>query len=223
MSIEIREKFEVAAPIDAVWRFVLDPNLVAPCLPGAQLEEVIDERTFLGGVKIKIGAITTQYKGKVELTRVDEAARQVEMSAEGRETSGGLAKARITSTLATTASGGTEVIVEATADLTGKVMQVGSRMIEGVSKQLFQQFAKRLRAKLESQQFASDEAAAVATAPAPESDAPVGAPTPAPNDPGPAAREADEDGEALSIVPLILRAIWDIIAGFFRSLFGGRR
>ena len=110
MSIEIKEKFEVAAPIAQVWEFVMDPNKVAPCLPGAKLEEVIDERNFLGGVKIKIGAITTQYKGKVELTEIDEAAHRVEMAAEGREKSGGLAKARITSTLAAI-DGGTEVVV----------------------------------------------------------------------------------------------------------------
>jgi len=224
MSIEIREKFEVAAPIETVWRFVMDPVQVAPCLPGAKLEEVVDECHFLGGVKIKIGAITTQYKGKVELTNVDDSLHKVEMAAEGRETSGGLAKALITSTLAAT-DGGTEVVVEATADLTGKVMQVGSRMIEGVSKQLFQQFAKRLRKKLEGQ------ASPVADEPrAGESGAnrPVGTAEDADSAAAASARsvaplESDQEDEALSIVPLILRAIWDAILGFFRSLFGGKK
>lgn len=223
MAVEIREKFEVAAPIEAVWRFVMDPTLVAPCLPGAVLDEVVDERNFLGGVKIKIGAITTQYKGKVELTKVDEAARRVEMQAEGRESSGGSAKALIVSTLLPTA-GGTEVTVEATADITGKVMQVGSRMIEGVSKQLFQQFAKRLRGKLEGQQPAPILTASDSAAPITEQvAAPVQA-TPVLQSPRSApAHDARDEDEALSIVPLILRAIWDAIAGFFRALFGRAR
>lgn len=215
MSIEIREKFEVAAPIDAVWRFVMDPVQVAPCLPGAVLDEVVDERNFLGGVKIKIGAITTQYKGKVQLTRVDQAARRVEMSAEGRETSGGLAKALITSSLAPTASGGTEVTVEATADLTGKVMQVGSRMIEGVSRQLFQQFAKRLRNELEGDGVVTIAAAAAVGDSALGVDA-AGGDRPAPP-------KAEPRDEALSIVPLILGAIWEAVVGFFRRLFGRAR
>ncbi len=227
MSIEIREKFEVAAPLEVVWQFVIDPVQVAPCLPGAKLEEVVDERNFLGGVKIKIGAISTQYKGKVELTNVDESLHKVEMAAEGRETSGGLAKALITSTLVAT-NGGTEVVVEATADLTGKVMQVGSRMIEGVSKQLFQQFAKRLRRKLEGQaspvaavagESAAGELAANRSAgPAVEAD-----PVAAASGSSAAPLESDEEDEALSIVPLILRAIWEAILGFFRSLFGGEK
>ena len=72
------------APIETVWQFVMDPHQVAPCLPGAKLEEVVDERNFLGVVKIKIGAITAQYKGKVELTKIDEAGRVVVMSAEAQ-------------------------------------------------------------------------------------------------------------------------------------------
>ncbi len=220
MSIEIREEFEVDAPIDSVWTFVMDPVKIAPCLPGAKLEEVVDERNFLGGVKIKIGAISTQYKGKVELTEVDEAAHRVEMTAEARETSGGLAKALVTCSLSPTDSGGTVVVVEATADLTGKVMQVGSRMIEGVSKQLFQQFAKRLRKKLGGQAPAGvspSETATVAAVPVPA--APAGGAVQSPGS-APPAVEPEEDDEALSVVPLILRAIWEAIVGFFRRLFG---
>ena len=228
MSIEIREEFEVDAPIDAVWAFVMDPVKIAPCLPGAKLEEVVDERNFLGGVKIKIGAISTQYKGKVELTEVDESAHRLGMTAEARETSGGTAKALVTCSLSPTDSGGTVVVVESTADLTGKVMQVGSRMIEGVSKQLFQQFAKRLRKKLIGQtSTAAAPAGAGEAASAAPSDASAQQPDPSPSAPtqpkdvssAPHDEEGEED-EALSVVPLILRAIWEAVVGFFRRLFG---
>jgi len=201
MAIEIREKFEVAAPIETVWRFVMDPHKIAPCLPGAKLEEVVDERNFLGSVKIKIGAITTSYKGKVELTEVDEAGRVVVMLAEGRETSGGMAKGLVTSRLRSLADGQTEVIAEANVDLTGRVMQVGSRMIEGVSHQLFQQFAKKLKKQLEAEPGAAA--------------APTTAESAAPGMPAPPAQEE----EALAILPLILRSLWQAIAGFFRRLF----
>ena len=201
MAIEIREKFEVAAPIETVWRFVMDPHKIAPCLPGAKLEEVVDERNFLGSVKIKIGAITTSYKGKVELTEVDEDGRVVVMLAEGRETSGGMAKGLVTSRLRSLADGQTEVIAEANVDLTGRVMQVGSRMIEGVSHQLFQQFAKKLKKQLEAEPGAAA--------------APATAESAAPGTPAPPAQEE----EALAILPLILRSLWQAIAGFFRRLF----
>ena len=72
MAIEIRETFQVQAPIDTVWRFVMDPEQVVTCMPGAELEQALDDRTFLGRVKIKLGAITTSYKGRVEFTEVDD-------------------------------------------------------------------------------------------------------------------------------------------------------
>jgi carbon monoxide dehydrogenase subunit G len=200
MAIEIREKFAVAAPIETVWAFVMDPHKIAPCLPGAKLEEVVDERNFLGSVKIKIGAITTSYKGKVELTEVDQDNRVVVMLAEGRETSGGMAKGLVTSRLRSLDDGQTEVVAEASVDLTGRVMQVGSRMIEGVSHQLFQQFAKKLKKQLEA------EPGAVAVA--------GGGPVEAG-----AAPPAEQEAEALAILPLILRSLWQAIVGFFRRLF----
>jgi len=150
MAIDIKETFQVAAPIDAVWRFVLDPDKVAACMPGAELEKIVDERTFLGSIKIKVGAITTGYKGRVRFTEVDEAGYRVQMLAEGRETGGGTARAAMSSSLRSLPSGLTEVVTEASVDLTGRIMQVGRGMIQGVSHQLFQQFVRRTKERLEA-------------------------------------------------------------------------
>lgn len=149
MSIQIEETFEIAVPVDVVWRFLLDPHHVVTCMPGAELEQVIDDRTFDGAVKIKLGAITTRYRGRVQITEADDQAHRVCMLAQARETGGGTVKAVITSELRALASDQTEVVISAQVDLTGRVMQIGSRMIEGVSSQLFGQFVTRTRQSLE--------------------------------------------------------------------------
>lgn len=194
MAIEIKEKFEVTAPIDRVWRFVLDPHNVAACMPGASLEEVVDDKTFVGNIKVKVGAVMASYKGRVELVEVDEAAYTVKMKAEGTESGGGTARGSMLSKLVTLPDGRTEVVAEASVDLTGRIMQVGRGMIQGVSKQLFQQFVKSARAQLEA------EAAAVA----------AGAPPPPP----PVQKE-----EAINALSLVFRTLWEAIVGFFRRLF----
>jgi hypothetical protein len=112
-----------------------------------------------------------------------------------------MAKGLVTSRLRSLGDRQTEVIAEANVDLTGRVMQVGSRMIEGVSHQLFQQFAKKLKKQLEAEPGAAA--------------APATAQSAAPGTPAPAAQEE----EALAILPLILRSLWQAIAGFFRRLF----
>ncbi|MCP3983093.1 MAG: SRPBCC family protein [bacterium] len=150
MSIQIEETFQVAVPIETVWQFLLDPHRVVTCMPGAVLEEVVDDRTFNGAVKIKLGAITTRYRGRVHLSEVDEQARRVCMVAEGRETGGGTAKGMVTAELSALPDGQTEVVTSAEVDLTGRVMQVGRGMIQGVSSQLFGQFVTRTRQALEA-------------------------------------------------------------------------
>ncbi len=165
MAIEITETFQVEAPIDAVWRFMLDPHQVVTCMPGAQLEEVVDDRTFLGSVKVKLGAITTSYKGRVQITEMDPQAHNVKLTAEGRETGGGTAKGTLNSQLRSLPDGQTEVLAQASIDLTGRVMQMGRGMIQGVSHQLFQQFVASTRERLEAQPGAAPELAPAESAP----------------------------------------------------------
>jgi len=194
MAIEIRETFQVRAPIEAVWSLVMDPHAVVTCLPGAQLDEVVDERTFLGTVKVKLGAITTSYKGRVVFADVDAQGHRVTVTAEGREAGGGIAKATLSSQLRALPDGQTEVIADATVDLTGRIMQVGRGMIEGVAHQLFLQFVAAVTQRLDVP--------------------PVASASTAPNGPGRAA-----EGAAIRIVPLILHVLWSAITSFVRRLF----
>lgn len=199
MAIEIRETFQVEAPMETVWRFIMDPHTVVTCMPGAQLDEVIDAGAFLGSVKIKVGAITTSYKGRVQFTQVDDQAHMVQMTAEGRETGGGMAKGTMSGQVRGLPGGQTEVVVEANVDLTGRIMQVGRGMIQGVAHQLFLQFVARMKERLPASQAAAAEGAA-----SPLPSAPTTASTTAP----------------IRVLPLILKVMWASLARFFRRLFG---
>jgi carbon monoxide dehydrogenase subunit G len=197
MAIKIQETFQVKAPIDAVWQFMMTPEKVVTCMPGAGLDEVVDERTFLGNVKVKVGAVTSSYKGRVQLTEVDEQGHVVQMVAEGRETGGGLAKGTLSGRLRSLPDGGTEAVVEASVDLTGRIMQVGRGMIQGVAQQLFKQFVSRTQERLEAAEGAEGPQAASQ----------------------PAVGKSDGE-EAIRILPLILGAIWAAIVRLFRRLLG---
>ena len=201
MSIDIRETFQVHAPIDAVWRFIMDPQSVVTCMPGAALDEVVDAQTFLGTVKVKVGAITTSYKGRVQFTEMDEKEHTVRMLAEGRETGGGMAKGTMSSRVRALADGQTEVVAEASVDLTGRIMQVGRGMIQGVAQQLFLQFVARIKERLEAPQ---------ATA-ATDTGAPASATS---------ATAASHENVPIRVLPLVLSVMWASILRFFRRLIG---
>ena len=85
--MELNDSFEVAHPIAAVWEVLTDVERLAPCLPGAQLTGS-DGDVYEGLVKVKVGPITSQYKGKASFTERDDAAHRLLMSASGRDTRG---------------------------------------------------------------------------------------------------------------------------------------
>ena len=133
--------FEVEAPPDTVFRILLDIPTIAPCMPGAQLTGQDDEGRYEGTVKVKLGPITAQYRGKARLTETDESARRAVLLAEGSETRGqGTASATVTA-VCTPAGEGTRVQISTDLKLTGKVAQFGRGVLQDVSSKLIGQFA----------------------------------------------------------------------------------
>ena len=151
MALRIEETFDVRAPEDLVWRWLTDPREVVHCLPGAELTEARDERTYAGKVKVKVGPVTIAYEGVAVIEEQDDAARRIRMRAEGKEAAGsGSARMTMTTTLERHDAGGGVVLrVVADVDVVGRIVQFGRGMIESVSKQIFRQFADCVRATLE--------------------------------------------------------------------------
>ena len=97
--MQISNEFRVAVPIEQAWTVLLDVERIAPCLPGAQLQEVEGDE-YRGIVKIKVGPITAQYRGVARILEADEAERRIVIKGEGRDTRGqGNASATVTALL----------------------------------------------------------------------------------------------------------------------------
>ena len=203
--MELSNAFDVAAPIDRAWRVLTDLERIAPCLPGAQLQEVEGDE-YRGVIKVKVGPVTAQYKGKATFVERDEAAGRAVLSADGRDTRGqGNASATITAQLAPS-DAGTHVVVDTDLKVTGKVAQFGRGVMADVSAKLMAQFVENLETTVLADEGAdgvddavgdvaggdaapvveapvADETAPAATVPdAPEDDV-TSAPEPAPDAP----------------------------------------
>ena len=141
--MELSNDFEVSAPIEKVWEVINDVELIAPCLPGAQLEEVENDE-YKGFVKVKVGPITAQYRGVAKFVEKDDSNHRVVIRGEGRDTRGaGNAAADITASLESTTEG-TRVNVVTDLKITGKVAQFGRGVMADISKKLMSQFADNL-------------------------------------------------------------------------------
>ena len=141
--MKIEDQFRVDVPIDEAWRVLLDVERIAPCMPGAQLQEIEGDE-YRGVVKVKVGPITAQYKGAARIVEADEAARRIVLKGEGRDTRGqGNASATVTVLLAED-DGGTKVDVDTDLNVTGKVAQFGRGVMADVSAKLLAQFVGSL-------------------------------------------------------------------------------
>ncbi len=151
MAEKIEEKFELDAPLDLVWAFLIDPNQIVECLPGAAISGRIDARTYNGTIAIKVGLVTASYAGKVTFERIDPVRRETEIVGVGQDVKGkGSAEMRMMSRLRAVGNGKTEVAVSSDVHLTGIFAQMGRGMIQTVADQMLRQFTVRFKQKLES-------------------------------------------------------------------------
>ena len=145
--MDFSESFTVDAALEDVWGLLTDVERIAPCLPGAQLQE-IDGEDYHGIVKVKVGPITSQYKGTARFEQVDESEHKIVLTAQGRDTKGaGNASAKINVSLEDDAAGDastTQVMVDVHLDLKGKVAQFGRGVLADVSGKLMAKFAQNL-------------------------------------------------------------------------------
>ncbi|HEX8863005.1 MAG TPA: SRPBCC family protein, partial [Actinomycetes bacterium] len=163
--MKIEQNVEVDAPLNRVWALVNDVPRIAPCMPGAQLTNVVDDRTYEGTIRVKLGPINMSYKGTAVLDEIDESTHSARLTASGKDVrGGGTARAGVLMKLEQRSETSTSMAVTADVQLTGKVASFGRGAIQDVSAKLFGQFAQCLRETLEEESRAAAPAAAGAGA-----------------------------------------------------------
>jgi uncharacterized protein len=156
--MQLENSFQVGAPPDKVFSYLLDVTKVVGCVPGAELTEVVDQATFKGKVKVKVGPITVAYSGTARITDRDDAHRSAVLSADGRETTGS-GSARASATMKVQPAGeGSLVEILTEYHVAGRVAQFGRGVMEDVSKRLIKDMASCIQANLEGADPQPDDA-----------------------------------------------------------------
>ena len=201
--MEFDNAFDVPLPPAQAWDVLMDVRRVAPCMPGAKLTEIVDERTFKGTVGVRLGPVALTFGGTARFEDIDAAARRARIKANGTDAKGRGGAMAIVDFSLKEAGSGSAVLVHTNLTLSGSVAQYGRGvgMIQDVANQLIKQFANSLKAEIA-------KSAAATAAP---SVAPSGAPAPPMPQPAPAAKP-------ISGFSLLLRALWSWLG----RLFAGR-
>jgi len=198
----IQNEFTVAQPPEPLWNYLLDVERIAPCMPGAELTEAVDDETWKGKVNMAFGPVKLSFAGTVTIAERDDAAHRITLTAKGMEAKGkGAANATVTSWLEPGPEPtSTTVKMDADITLTGAAAQLSRGLLPEISKKLTQQFADCLQASMTAEAagvVAGEEGAAAAPVPAP--------------------------AKHVGGISLGLAALWAAIKGFFGKLFGGKK
>jgi carbon monoxide dehydrogenase subunit G len=196
MAIKIEKTFQLPESLESVWAFISDPRKVANCLPGAQITETVDDRTFKGVIKVQVGPSVTDYKGQVHIERLDNEKHEIELVGKGQDVRGkGSASMKMTGKVRSLPDGNTEVASVAEVNVVGLLAQMGGRMIQEVSNQMFAQFSANFTARLQQERSPSGDPAT--------------------------AQAGAQDAKPIQALPVLLSAARESVAGSIRRIFKG--
>jgi carbon monoxide dehydrogenase subunit G len=207
--VEFDNSFEVPLPPAEAWAVLMDIQRIAPCMPGAQLTEIVDDKTYKGKIAVRLGPVSLAFAGVVAFEEVDDINRRARVKAQGADAKGRGGANATASFRLEPAGAGSKVLVHTNLSLSGAVAQYGRGvgMIQATASQIMTQFANNLKAQL-----AQQSPAAAAEQPAASHSSTVSAPiSPAPTIPPLAAKP-------ISGFSLMARVLWDRLV----RLFSGR-
>ncbi len=180
--MDITNEFVVPLDPSATWKILLDIRRILPCVPGAELLDVLDDKTYKGKVSVKLGPVALAFVGTAKFEELNEAAKSATVSAKGSDAKGRGGANSIVQFRLEPVEDGTKVIVETNLNLSGSVAQYGraTGVIQGVASQLTAQFAQNLKAMLAHQDDGDEQepGIAAATAPGPSASRAVAGPEP---------------------------------------------
>jgi uncharacterized protein len=214
--MEFDNSFDVPLPAEDAWKVLMDIRRIAPCMPGAELTDMVDERTYKGRIGVRLGPVALSFAGTVKFEEIDDANRTARVAAQGSDSKGRGGANAVASFHLEQTGDGTKVLVHTNLTLSGAVAQYGRGVgiIQITAAQIITQFANNLKAQLAKE--GGPTAATQAVAPLVSSAAP--SPAPPPSQPSPASGGGLGRGGAkpISGFALMTAVLWR----FLRRLFG---
>jgi carbon monoxide dehydrogenase subunit G len=208
--MEFDNTFEVPLPPAEAWPVLMDVQRIAPCMPGAQLTEVVDATTYKGNIAVRLGPVALTFAGLIKFEEIDDANHTARVKAQGTDAKGRGGANAAASFRLEPAGAGSKVVVHTDLTLSGAVAQYGRGvgMIQATAAQLMKQFADNLKKQLAATP-AAVAASALSAGTSTAAPSAASAPQPVASQPPPAAAP-------ISGFSLVARVIWDAIMRLFK-------
>src|SRR5262245_22018048 len=147
---EFDNSFDVPLPPAEAWVVLTDIRRVAPCMPGVELTEVVDEKTYQGRISLHLGPVPLAFEGAVKLEELDPVDHKARVKAQGIDAKDRGGANATASFRLEPAGGGCKVLVHTDLVMSGAVAQYGRGvgLIQATAAQIMKQFAANLQAEI---------------------------------------------------------------------------
>jgi carbon monoxide dehydrogenase subunit G len=199
--VEFDNSFEVPLRPAEAWPLLMDIRRIAPCMPGAEVTEVIDDKTYKGRIAVRLGPVSLAFAGVIRFEELDGVNYTARVKAQGSDAKGRGAANATASFRLEPAGGGSKVLVHTDLALSGAVAQYGRGVgiIQATAAQIMNQFAANLKAQIVER-------------------GPEAAPSPAPTSPAAPAQPPPAAARPISGFSLMAKVIWNAVASLFRRM-----
>jgi carbon monoxide dehydrogenase subunit G len=199
--VEFDNSFEVPLRPAQAWPLLMDIRRIAPCMPGAEVTEVVDDTTYKGRISVRLGPVALAFAGVIKLEDLDGVNHTARVKAQGSDAKGRGAANATASFRLEPAGSGSKVLVHTDLTLSGAVAQYGRGVgiIQATAAQIMTQFAANLKAQIGDEQKAAPASAAALS-------------------PSAAAQPPPAAGRPISGFSLIAKVIWNAVASWFRRM-----
>lgn len=157
MNVDLNKNFPLEHSLDSAWHLLSDVEVVAGCMPGAQITEVVDENNYKGTVRVKLGPVNMAFSGDIVVQSVDVEKKQIHLICDGKDNKGtSSATMDLTATVADGDDTASALLGDAKVIVNGKLASFGQRMMAQVSDQILEQFADNFRKQLVARSTGSE-------------------------------------------------------------------
>jgi len=211
MKVDLKKVFPLESDKSDAWNQLRDVEKVASCMPGAEITERVADDHFKGKVKVKVGPVSLAFNGDIHVKNIDEEKQELHLVAEGKDKKGSsTASMDLTAFIRDGETSKVDLVGDAAVSLNGKLVSFGGRMIENVADQILDQFADNFRDLLPEASADTGDVSDHSS-----SEGSVGSANEASTASTPTPKKSNEIN-ALSLM-------WNMLIGFFKNLFSGRK
>jgi carbon monoxide dehydrogenase subunit G len=150
--VKFSQTAQIPVAREPLWEFLMDVPKVAQSLPGVESVSKLDDQTYEGTLRVRVGPIALNLAGKIIVEEQDKNNWRAALRAEANDRrAAGAVKGKTAMTLKEITADQTELLVETDVNILGKIGEFGQPIIRKKADTMLKEFVENIKKQLTRQ------------------------------------------------------------------------